>query len=99
MTNFSFTKIDIPAPVTPYVYISADGVDAAGDAVGNYGNVDGEGDGTFHGFTAEGGTGTTFDPPVRATPTLQALPRAEKSSAIMSTLPTSNTASSSTTGS
>ena len=63
MTNFSFTKIDVPAPVTPYVYISADGVDAAGDAVGNYGNVDGEGDGTFHGFTAEGGTGTTFDPP------------------------------------
>jgi hypothetical protein len=63
MSNFTFTKIDVPAPVVPYVYISVDGVDAAGEAVGNYGNVDGEGDGTFHGLIANDGVGTTFDPP------------------------------------
>jgi|GEM_PF-1563551 len=63
MTNFSFTKIDVPAPVEPYQYISVDGVDAAGEAVGNYGNVDGDGDGTFYGFVATGSNGTPSDPP------------------------------------
>src|ERR1700722_19626144 len=63
MTNFTFKKIDAPGPAGTYAYISTDGVDAAGEAVGNYGNVDGEGDGTFHGFTAQaGGSFTTFDP-------------------------------------
>ena len=63
MSNFSFTKIDVPAAAGTYVYISADGVDAAGEAVGNYGNVDGEGDGTFDGFVTDGPVGTTYDPP------------------------------------
>jgi spore maturation protein SpmB len=63
MSNFSFTKIDVPAAAGTYVYISADGVDAAGEAVGNYGNVDGEGDGTFDGFVTEGSSGITYNPP------------------------------------
>jgi hypothetical protein len=40
MANFSFTKIDVPAAAGTYEYICVDGVDAAGEAVGNYGNVD-----------------------------------------------------------
>ena len=63
MSNFSFTKIDVPAAAGTYAYISADGVDAAGEAVGNYGNVDGDGDGTFDGFVTEGSSGTTYNPP------------------------------------
>jgi hypothetical protein len=64
MTNFSFKKIDAPGPAGTYAYISVDGVDAAGLAVGNYGNVDGDGDGTFHGLTAQaGGSFMTLDPP------------------------------------
>ena len=63
MSNFSFTKIDVPAAAGTYAYISADGVDAAGEAVGNYGNVDGEGDGTFDGFVTEGSSGITYNPP------------------------------------
>ena len=47
MSNFSFTTIDVPAAAGTYVYISVNGVDSRGEAVGNYGNVDGEGDGTF----------------------------------------------------
>jgi hypothetical protein len=64
MANFSFKTIDVPAAAGTYVYISVDGVDAAGDAVGNYGNVDGDGDGTFHGLIAlANGNGITLDPP------------------------------------
>jgi 20S proteasome alpha/beta subunit len=64
MTNFTFKKIDAPGPAGTYAYVSADGVDLAGEAVGNFGNVDGDGDGTFHGFTAQaGGSFNTFDPP------------------------------------
>src|SRR5665213_1074362 len=63
MTNFSFTKIDVPAAAGTYQYISVDGDDAAGEAVGNYGSVDGDGDGTFHGLTATGSNGITSDPP------------------------------------
>ncbi|WP_159007893.1 hypothetical protein [Bradyrhizobium sp. S69] len=63
MSNFSFIKIDVPAAAGTYAYISADGVDAAGEAVGNYGNVDGEGDGTFDGFVTEGSSGITYNPP------------------------------------
>ena len=62
MTNFSFTKIDVPAAAGTYEYISVDGVDAAGEAVGDYGSVDGDGDGTFHGLVANNSNGTTFDP-------------------------------------
>ena len=62
MSNFSFTKIDVPAAAGTYTYISVDGVDAAGEAVGNYGNVDGEGDGTFQGLIANPSVGVTFDP-------------------------------------
>ena len=60
--TYTFTKIDVSAPVSPYAYISVDGVDASGEAVGNYGNVDGLGDGTFHGFIVEESNATTFDP-------------------------------------
>jgi hypothetical protein len=64
MSNFTFKKIDAPGPTGTYAYISVNGVDAAGEAVGNYGNVDGDGDGTFHGFTAQaGGSFATYDPP------------------------------------
>src|ERR1700721_163933 len=63
MTTFSFKSIDVPGAAGTYVYISADGVDAAGEAVGNYGYTDGDDDGYFHGFTANSSVGTTFDPP------------------------------------
>jgi hypothetical protein len=63
MANFSFKTIDVPAAAGTYGYISVDGVDAAGEAVGNYGNVDGLGDGTFHGLTATAnGNGINYDP-------------------------------------
>jgi 20S proteasome alpha/beta subunit len=62
MSNFSFRSIDVPAAAGTYAYISVDGVDAAGEAVGNYGNVDGEGDGTFHGLVATTADGTRNDP-------------------------------------
>ena len=38
MTNFTFKKIDAPGPAGTYAYISMDGVDLAGEAVGNYGD-------------------------------------------------------------
>jgi hypothetical protein len=64
MTNFSFTKIDVPAAAGTYTYIGVSGLDASGDAIGYYGNVDGDGDGTFHGFIAlVNGNGITLDPP------------------------------------
>jgi hypothetical protein len=65
MTNYSFTKIDVPAAAGTYTYIGVSGLDASGDAVGYYGNVDGDGDGTYHGFIAltGNGSGITLDPP------------------------------------
>src|SRR3954471_11552717 len=57
MSTFSIRSIDVPG--TAYVHISADGVDAAGHAVGNYGDADGN----FHGFIATNGTGAKLDPP------------------------------------
>src|ERR1700728_3314197 len=61
MTTFiSFTSINVPGiPVTD-IYTSADGIDAAEDVVGNYGDAV---DAIFHGFVYSGGVGTTFDPP------------------------------------
>ncbi|MGA8169895.1 MAG: DUF4214 domain-containing protein [Methylocystis sp.] len=62
MTAFSaFTSINIPAPVGNNVYISATGVDAAGEVVGYYGSVDGEGDSTDYAFVATGGIATTYN--------------------------------------
>ena len=46
-----------------YQYIGVSGVDAAGEAVGYYGNVDGDGDGTYHGFIATAADGSPYDPP------------------------------------
>jgi hypothetical protein len=63
MTTFSFKSIDVSAPVSNDPYVSVSGVDAAGEAVGSYGYTDGDGDSYFHGFTATGSVGTTFDPP------------------------------------
>ncbi len=63
MTTFSFKSIDVSAPVSNDTYVSVSGVDAAGEAVGSYGFTDGDGDSYFHGFTATGSVGTTFDPP------------------------------------
>ncbi len=63
MTTFSFRSIDVSAPVSSDPYVSVSGVDAAGEAVGSYGYTDGDGDSYFHGFTATGSVGTTFDPP------------------------------------
>jgi probable HAF family extracellular repeat protein len=61
MTSYTFKSIDVPAAAGTYEFISVNGVDAAGEAVGNYGNVDG--DGTFSGFVAPNNVGTTFNPP------------------------------------
>jgi VCBS repeat-containing protein len=63
MTTFSFKSIDVSAPISSDPYVSVSGVDAAGEAVGSYGYTDGDGDSYFHGFTATGTVGTTFDPP------------------------------------
>src|ERR1022692_1635634 len=63
MSTFAFTPINIPQPIGSDVYVAADGIDAAGEAVGSYGYTDGDGDSYFHGFTATGSVGTTFDPP------------------------------------
>src|SRR5262245_27415574 len=62
MTAFTFRTIDVPAAAGTYTYIGVTGVDATGNAVGYYGNVDGDGDGFFHGFLAGAGGGVTFDP-------------------------------------
>jgi len=59
MVGYSFGKINLPGPAGTYVYISVNGVDAAGEAIGNYGDSDG----IFHGFTANSGTPVIFDPP------------------------------------
>ena len=59
MANFLFKKINIPAGGGPN--ISIDGVDASGEAVGNYG--DGS-TGIFHGIIAvKNGPTNTYDPP------------------------------------
>ena len=80
MTNYSFTKIDVPAAAGTYTYIGVSGLDASGDAVGYYGNVDGDGDGTFHGFIALGNAAASpWTPLARPTPAL-ALPQAGSSS-------------------
>jgi hypothetical protein len=64
MTAFQFRSIDVSAAAGAYTYIGVTGVDAAGEIVGYYGNVDGDGDGTFHGFVAMPTSGAvTFDPP------------------------------------
>jgi hypothetical protein len=63
MPNFTFRSIDIPAVAGTYTYIGVTGVDAAGEAVGYYGYVDGDGDGHYHGFVADNSSsGTTYDP-------------------------------------
>jgi hypothetical protein len=59
MSGYDFGKINLPGPAGTYVYISVNGVDAAGLAVGNYGDSDDD----FHGFTADSGTPVIFDPP------------------------------------
>lgn len=59
MSEYSFGKINLPGPTGSYVYISVSGVDAAGLAVGNYGDSNYD----FHGFTANSGTPVIFDPP------------------------------------
>ena len=41
MPTFNFQSINVPNPVFSYVYISVNGVDSDGDAVGNYGDSDG----------------------------------------------------------
>jgi len=98
MSNFNFKTIDVPAAAGTYTYIGVSGLDASGDAVGYYGNVDGDGDGTFHGFIAlVNGNGITLDPPAQPTPAL-ALSQAGSSS---ETIPIStiNMASSTTAAS
>ena len=59
MTGYTFGKINLPGPAGTYVFISVAGVDAAGLAVGNYGDSNDD----FHGFTANSGTPVVFDPP------------------------------------
>ena len=59
MSGYNFGKINLPGPAGAYVYISVSGVDAAGLAVGNYGDINDD----FHGFTANSGTPVIFDPP------------------------------------
>ncbi len=63
MPAITFTSINIPQPIGSDAYVAADGIDAAGEVVGSYGYTDGDDDSYFHGFTATGSVGTTFDPP------------------------------------
>ena len=63
MPAFSITPIVIAQPIGSDEYVSANGIDTAGQVVGTYGYSDGDGDSYFHGFTATGTFGTTFDPP------------------------------------
>ena len=62
-TTYTFTPINISQPIGSDVYVAADGIDTAGEVVGSYGYTDGDDDSYFHGFTATGSVGTTFDPP------------------------------------
>jgi len=60
MTNFStFTSIDAPQSAGDHIYIVVDGVDASGQAVGDYGGISGN----FSGFIAVNGIATTFAAP------------------------------------
>src|ERR1700679_4168554 len=59
MSGYTLGAINLPGPAGTFVYISVAGVDAAGLAVGNYGDSDDD----FHGFTANSGTPVIFDPP------------------------------------
>ena len=74
--SFTFRSIDVPNPVFDFVYISVNGVDAAGNVVGNYGNTvvgsDGDTDSDFRGFRAQSGSndGTPFDPPLSTNTTV-----------------------------
>ncbi|UGY12425.1 hypothetical protein HAP48_0027780 [Bradyrhizobium septentrionale] len=68
MTNYNFYKIDIPGGYgsNGFVYISIDGVDASGLAVGNVGDMDGD----WHGITAaHNGSVTLYDPPASSNQT------------------------------
>jgi hypothetical protein len=57
MTNFSsFTSINVPGSTSNYSYIVVDGVDAAGQAVGDYGDISAD----FQGFVATNGIATSF---------------------------------------
>jgi hypothetical protein len=55
--------INIPQPPGSNVDISVTGVDAAGEAVGSYGYVDGAGDQNFQGFADNGGVVSPLNPP------------------------------------
>ena len=60
MTNFSsFTSINIPGSNSNYSYIAVTGVDAAGQPVGDYGDISG----AFSGFIATNGIAVTFTAP------------------------------------
>lgn len=66
--SFLFKKIDIPggSGANGFVYISVDGVDSAGLAVGNFGDTSGD----WHGFTAvPNGPFATYDPPLSSNST------------------------------
>ena len=68
MANFIFQKVDIPggSGANGFVYISVVGVDAAGLAVGNVGDTDGD----SHGFTvAPDQPWTQYDPPTSSNQT------------------------------
>ena len=60
----TFTTINIPNPPGLNTDIGATGGDAAGEAVGYYGYVDGDGDPQFQAFTYDNGTLTNFEPPL-----------------------------------
>src|SRR5215472_2226313 len=62
MPSFIFKKVGIPGGPGSggFVYISVDGVDAAGLATGNYGDTAGD----WHGFAAaQNGPFESYDPP------------------------------------
>src|ERR1700733_13482496 len=68
MANFIFQKIDIPGGpgINGFVYISVNGVDSSGLAVGNVGDTDGD----SHGFTvAPDQPWTQYDPPTSSNQT------------------------------
>ena len=60
----TFTTINIPNPPGLNTDIGATGGDAAGDVVGYYGYVDGDGDPQFQAFTYDNGTLTNLNPPL-----------------------------------
>src|SRR5580658_6834595 len=60
----TFQTINIPNPPGQNTYIAVTGVDAAGEAVGYYGYVDGDGDQQFQAFTDSNGVFANFNPPL-----------------------------------